>query len=148
MQVHLLFQDFRIFFPSLPIPVTTRLLSFAFEHTDVEVIEFQKHGLPHSHILLTLSSRDKLTTVEEIDDIISAEISDKDTNPLLYEIVLRTMIHGPCGPINPNSPCMVNGRCSKHYPKRFYLETTIGENGYVIYRRRNNGRVVILTTLK
>lgn len=71
---------------------------------------------------------------------------DRDTRkgywPTSIWNILRTMIHGPCGPINPNSTCIVNGRCSKHYLKQFCSETTIGENGYVIYRRRNNGRVV------
>jgi hypothetical protein len=34
---------------------------------------------------------------------------------------------------------MKNGVCSKGYPKDFQEETTINENGFAIYKRRNNG---------
>ena len=46
------------------------------------------------------------------------------------------MVHGPCGKTNPNSPCMLNGKCTKKYPKQFKLETQFGEDGYPLYRRR------------
>ena len=49
------------------------------------------------------------------------------------------MLHGPCGHANPNAPCMNDGKCSKRYPKEYAEETSIGENDYSIYRRRNNG---------
>ncbi|XP_028058329.1 uncharacterized protein LOC114262174 [Camellia sinensis] len=104
---------------------------------DIHVIEFQKRGLPHSHIILTLSADDKIKSPEEIDDIICAEIPDKDEDPLAFQTVMRCMIHGPCGSANPNAPCMVNGKCSKHYLKNFCSETSIDENGFAIYRRRN-----------
>nr|GEV74723.1 ATP-dependent DNA helicase PIF1-like [Tanacetum cinerariifolium] len=40
----------------------------------VYVIEFQKQGLPHTHILLWLEERLKCTTLDEINDIIFAEL--------------------------------------------------------------------------
>ena len=46
------------------------------------------------------------------------------------------MIHGPCGPHNINSTCMINGICSKKYPRPFISETQTGEDGYPQYRRR------------
>ncbi|ONM60681.1 uncharacterized protein [Zea mays] len=52
------------------------------------------------------------------------------------------MVHGPCGNYNKHAPCMKNGRCSKNYPKKLQEETSFDENGFVLYRRRNNGRVV------
>jgi hypothetical protein len=53
------------------------------------------------------------------------------------------MMHGPCGALNPNSPCMKNNRCSKRYPKEFHEETNLDEQGFATYRRSNNGRYVM-----
>ena len=37
---------------------------------------------------------------------------------------------------------MVDGKCSKNYPKEFLEQTIYGENGYPQYARPNNGRTV------
>ena len=86
----------------------------------VHVVEFQKRGLPHAHILVTLKDGYKLTTVQDIDKYISAEIPDHENDSVLYNIVVKNMIHGPC-----DSRCIVNGKCSKHYPKEFRDDTVI-----------------------
>nr|CDJ83291.1 Protein of unknown function DUF889 domain containing protein [Haemonchus contortus] len=52
------------------------------------------------------------------------------------------MMHRPCGPANPSSPCMVNGQCTKGYPKQFREYTNIEVDGYPDYRRPNDGRIV------
>jgi hypothetical protein len=52
------------------------------------------------------------------------------------------MIHGPCGAANPRSPCMVDNKCMKHFPKKVYNDTVIDEDGYPIYRRRDDGKMV------
>jgi ATP-dependent DNA helicase PIF1 len=57
------------------------------------------------------------------------------------------MIRGPCGILNPNSPCIVDGKCSKRYPRQLISETITGHDGYPLYRRRStddNGRSTIV----
>ena len=46
-------------------------------------------------------------------------------------------IHGPCAGHNSNAACMENGRCTKKYPRPFSDGTSIGEDGYPLYRRRD-----------
>lgn len=53
------------------------------------------------------------------------------------------MLHGPCGVANYNSPCMVDNKYSKHFPKRFMERTTFDEQGYPLYRRRDDGRTIL-----
>jgi hypothetical protein len=70
------------------------------------------------------------------DKFVSAEIPPEN-DPILREYVLTHMIHGPCG--NSSAPCWKDGKCSRGYPKSFKEETEIPEDGYPIYKRRNNG---------
>src|SRR5580698_4045704 len=58
----------------------------------VHVIEFQKRGLPHAHILLILKTEDKPNNTESIDNVISAEIPDISSHPRLHAIVTKHMI--------------------------------------------------------
>nr|XP_047142420.1 uncharacterized protein LOC100202479 [Hydra vulgaris] len=110
--------------------------------THVQVIEFQKRGLPHAHILLHLANDDKLETSQDIDNLICSEIPDPIVNCELYDIIKTCMIHGLCGILNPNSPCMKDGVCSKKYPKDFNANTVAVHNGNPRYRRRDNGLVI------
>ncbi|MCI03859.1 ATP-dependent DNA helicase PIF1, partial [Trifolium medium] len=53
------------------------------------------------------------------------------------------MMHGPCGAANVNSPCMNGSRhCSKFFPKKYKSSTTVDEDGYPSYKRRDTGVVV------
>jgi hypothetical protein len=47
----------------------------------MHVIEFQKRGLPHTHILLILAAVVKPRTPDDIDTILSTEIPDPDLFP-------------------------------------------------------------------
>ncbi|XP_035830063.1 uncharacterized protein LOC110944792 [Helianthus annuus] len=105
----------------------------------VYTIEFQKRGLPHAHICLFLHDESKLPSVEHVDNFISAEIPDKNLEPDLYTLVNDYMIHGPCGVAKPNCPCMVDGKCSKKFPKKFCDKTSLDSNGYPVYRRADSG---------
>ena len=103
----------------------------------LQVIEFQKRGLPHAHVLIKLAGADDIVTVDQVDQLISAEIPDPNTHPLLYETVSNTMLHGPC-----NERCIVDGECSKHFPKDFQETTILDPKGYPRYKRPDNGRFV------
>jgi hypothetical protein len=101
----------------------------------IHVIEFQKRGLPHAHILLILQQSAKLKDVEAIDQVVCAEIPNPETHPRLFEVVTKHMIHGPCKDKTKYSPCMEDGVCQKGFPKEFNVETLANSNGYPIYRR-------------
>ncbi|XP_074288946.1 uncharacterized protein LOC141614089 [Silene latifolia] len=109
----------------------------------VYTIEFQKRGLPHAHIVLFLHREDKFPTAADVDKIISAEIPDPTTDPVLHSVVCEYMLHGPCGKAKPSCPCMVGGKCSKYYPKPCTERTTVEGDGYPIYKRSKKGVTVI-----
>lgn len=114
---------------------------------DVYTIEYQKRGPPHMHLLLFLYPEDQIFDGAKIDEVISAELPTEEDDPTgeLFGIVLSVMLHGSCGNQNPNALCMSrsnNGppQCTKQYPRKFLPKTVVQENGYPLYRRRNNGR--------
>lgn len=116
--------------------VALLIVVFFFVIAAMYTIEFQKRGLPHAHILIWLDSKSKLTKAEDIDKVISAEIPDRLRDPDLFRVVQDMMIHGPCGVINLQSPCMEDGKCNKFYPKQFVEKTIIDTEGFPVYRRR------------
>ncbi|XP_071698893.1 uncharacterized protein [Rutidosis leptorrhynchoides] len=105
----------------------------------IYIIEFQKRGLPHVHMLIWLIPTHKCKTPSDIDDIISAEIPSQLNDPEGFRVVTEYMLHGPCGGTHMDAPCIIDRKCSKHFPKPYFAETTIDEEGYANYRRRNNG---------
>ena len=77
----------------------------------------------------------------------------------LRELVLKNMVHGPCGTEKQHAPCMYNNQgeitqvCHKSFPKPFMEETVWDEKqSYAVYRRRRpedggleaeqNGRII------
>ena len=121
------------------------------------VVEFQKRGLPHTHILIILDEDDRLSSSIDVDNLILAQLppdpnlfepgTDAHKQAVrLEEIILKNMIHGPCGKLNPKSPCMQDGKCSKGFPKPFCEKTIINsEHTYPEYQRlspENGGRVI------
>ncbi|XP_066926669.1 uncharacterized protein [Clytia hemisphaerica] len=113
----------------------------------VDVIEFQKRGLPPAHILIHFAAEFKLRNADDIDRLICAQLPDPETEPELYEIIKSNMIHGPCGVLNDRSPCMIDGSCSKGFPKSFNDETVMNVDGYPSYHRPDNGRTVRIHTV-
>lgn len=124
----------------------------------IHVIEFQKRGLPHAHILIILHNDSRPRVAADVDEIVCAELPpDPLTFPegplreqaaRLETHVLTSMVHGPCGNANPNSPCMKNGVCSKGFPKAFSCRTHWDDGlSYPTYRRRSpqdGGRSIVL----
>lgn len=102
--------------------------------------------IPHMHLLIFLHLTDKCFEAFDIDKVICDKLSIVKSDPMgeLTRIVILVMLHGLCGNINPHSPCMSNARngspkCTKHYPRDFFEDTSIQENRYPLYQRCNNG---------
>ena len=92
------------------------------------------------HMIIFLDADSKLCTPEDINTLLSAELPDEDEEPELLELVKKYMVHSPCGPNNPNTSCMKDGKCSKGFPKQFREETSINEDSYANLRRRDTGK--------
>lgn len=82
------------------------------------VVEFQKRGLPHVHMLIWLDAASKKSLKENVDKYVCAEIPDPKKDVAGYAALKLFMMHGPCGGEFPKSPCMKDFKCSKHFPKK------------------------------
>lgn len=111
------------------------------------VIEFQKRGLPHAHFLIILKPASKIYSTDTYDQYVSAEIPDETENKHLFNMVKKHMMHGPCGKKNPSNVCMEGSpikRCRNSYPKKWADKTHHADNSYPTYKRRKNGRKVLV----
>lgn len=90
------------------------VLGFVIAH--VNTIEFENVYCR----MLTFYEADKFK-MGKIDQIVCAEIPDKDRHPRLHDIATRYMYHGPCGSANPTARCKENAK--REFP-RAYIETT------------------------
>jgi hypothetical protein len=110
-----------------------RVLAFVY------VIEFQKRGLPHAHILLTVADSDVPKDPETINKVISAEYPPS-TDPHLRVLVDTYMTHHRCGlQHNPHAPCCNEaGECTRGFPKPFQDHTSFVENKFPLYQRSHN----------
>ena len=95
--------------------------------------------------MIILKPNAKIRAPESFDRFVSAEIPDKNGNEYLYKVVIKHMIHGPCGNLNPTNVCMTKqGNCRNHYPQTFSSTTTYGKNSYPKYRRRDDGKKIVV----
>ncbi|EYC45468.1 hypothetical protein Y032_0426g1244 [Ancylostoma ceylanicum] len=101
----------------------------------VGVVEWQKRGLPHCHMLLIMIADAKPRTAEQVDPAVQAHLPDPVEDSRLFGTVARNMVHRRCGATNPTASCMVDGKCSKGYPKDFRETTDVNIDGYSKYRR-------------
>ena len=94
------------------------------------VVEWQKRGPPHAHILMIVDATCKPKTPEDYDSFVCAEIPDEKHFSDLHRIVITLSMHGPHGLSNAGSLCMIGVKCSKNYPKDFIETTVTASNGY------------------
>ena len=97
---------------------------------DMYTIEFQNHGLFHAHLLIFLHLDNKYPNADDIDKVISAEITCPITDLELHQCVKEHMIYGLCGVVNKSLPCMKSGKCSRFFPKKIHPITTISNDGF------------------
>ncbi|CAG8839267.1 8124_t:CDS:2, partial [Gigaspora margarita] len=91
----------------------------------IEVIEFQKRGFPHAHVIVCVQPE---LSINQIDKIIIAELP-REKSPL-RELVEKYMIHK-----QQHLPhCLRNRKCIYNYPKPIIPETHVNEKGFVQYR--------------
>ena len=105
----------------------------------INVIEFQKRGLPHVHVLAILDRTSSMVE-DKIDKYAKAEIPDKEVNTVDWKNVVTFMLHKPCGDLNPDTPCCQNryGACESGFPEDSCERSHFAEeNGSAVYRRRS-----------
>ncbi len=100
------------------------------------VIEFQKRGLPHVHILLILDEASKFNITKDYDLMVSIKIPNLIRHPEAYEMDTSCMVHGPYGLDFFNAQCMEQRKCKKRYLHSFSEETHYDVDRYLEYRRR------------
>ena len=57
---------------------------------------------------------------------------------MMYNTVINDIIHGLC-----DSRCIIDGYCSKYYPRELREETIILSDGYPYYKQRNDGKKIM-----
>ena len=101
----------------------------------IHVIEFQKRGLPHAHIALKVDNEPK--TAEEIDAVISAKISQN--NSQLKKIIETLYLHScrpeRCHRKQKQKSTYKPPHCDQGYPHPLCPKTFIDESGFVHYKR-------------
>ena len=102
----------------------------------MHVVEFQKRGLPHAHILLRNENGPTADDLRNVDDIIQVELPE---DPKLRSLVEEFMIHSHTA-----NCTLSDGTCKYNYPKPNVEATHVDERGYVQHKRSgtNNAYVV------
>ena len=89
----------------------------------VHVIEYQKRGLPHCHMLVWVANDCKPRTAGNLDLIVNAQLPDPDTQPEIYNMVSDMCMHNRCDKLH-SAKCLVTGKdgkrkCKGSFPKNF-----------------------------
>jgi hypothetical protein len=92
----------------------------------VYTIGFQRRGLPHAHILVSLEEHFKPITAADTDAIVCAQLPDPAAEESLLNIVTKQMLHvcdHRCGGDGVNADT-----CSKLHPRPFQDATAVVQN--------------------
>ncbi|XP_074356265.1 uncharacterized protein LOC141695964 [Apium graveolens] len=125
----------------------------------MHVIEFQKRGLPHCHMLIWLHPRGRQQNIDDINQLISTEIPDKNHNPIGFNVVNSHMIHGHMEKITPTLLAWLRAIVVAIFLKGvdffiygicigiclislFNAHTFFDDCGFPVYRRRHTGLTV------
>ena len=86
----------------------------------LNVIELQKRGLVHCHIVIKFEGSSPEAR-HEVDSWIWTNVPDENiANGERRGKVIKYMIHQKCGDFNPNAACKTKRKfCSKHFPQPF-----------------------------
>ena len=98
-------------------------------------IGYQKRGLPHAHIVLFFDKDNRPKNIDEWDKLIWSYLPNLEQDPILFNLVTDLYLHGPCSA----KYCVVNGKCKRHFPKKFENKTRMDENGNIIMKRSDDG---------
>lgn len=100
--------------------------------------EFQKRGLPHAHIILIVDPAYRPRTAADVDAVVYAETPDRNEDPLLWETVTTSMLHGHC---DNQKPCFRPGAVRNSTPiyesPSATASDTFEDDGHPINRRRD-----------
>lgn len=101
----------------------------------LQIIEFQKKGLPYAHTQLFLHPIHKNLTPECINQITCIKIPDETADLDGFKVVKEYMMYGPYGSANKEAQCMVKDKCMNHNPKKFYNTMNVDQDGFAIYHK-------------
>ena len=109
----------------------------------VFTIEFQKRGLPDTHLVVTLNPNNKIMSPQMIDKYNSAEIPNDDKE--MQKLAIKNMLHGPH---TNQSPCLIKKQpiCKKKFPKQF--RDTILKKKMVIQNIKENIILVVIISIE
>jgi hypothetical protein len=81
------------------------------------------------HLLVIFYRQDKIHGDPSIiDKLVMAEIPEMKEGSQLKQLVKKHMVHGPCGSLHVNSPCMYKVKYDRHVCKNTFPLGLIGQN--------------------
>lgn len=112
---------------------------------DVYTIKYQKRGFPHIYLLIFLYSANQFLQISQINKIIYTKLLIVKTNPIrdLTRTITLVLLYFPYNNINFYSSYIRNTqkglpKCTNHYLRNFFKESSIQENSYLFYWQCNN----------